>query len=131
MDTCEQLWSAYILCHTCWVNHRNILDGKLLSGRPLTRDSLLTTPQTIAPLAAEVAGLREVPSLLSLTWLSIVMPTAFAEVIALYLRRQGKLPYLWAQVFAGLAYCISSLFLAEIWRRKRKAAKAEKDLQDI
>ena len=80
--------------------------------------------QTIAPLAAEVAGLREVPSLLSLTWLAIVSPTAFAEVIALYLRRSGARPYLWAQVFAGLAYCISSLFLAELWRRKNRARHA-------
>ena len=80
--------------------------------------------QTIAPLAAEVAGLREVPSLLSLTWLAIVLPTAFAEVIALYLRRSGARPYLWAQVFAGLAYCISSLFLAELWRRKNRARHA-------
>ena len=80
----------------------------------------LTFQQTIAPLAAEVAGLREVPSLLSLSWLSIVLPTAFAEVIALYLRRRGAKPYLWAQIFAGLAYCISSLFLAELWRRKRR-----------
>lgn len=78
---------------------------------------------TIAPIAAEVAGLREVPSLLSVTWLAIVLPTAFAEVIALYLRREGAKPYLWAQVFAGLAYCISSLFLAELWRRKRREKK--------
>ncbi|GAB7357103.1 hypothetical protein MBLNU459_g7909t1 [Dothideomycetes sp. NU459] len=78
---------------------------------------------TIAPLAAEVAGLKEVPSLLSLTWLSIVLPTAFAEVIGLYLRRRGSRPYLYAQIFAGLAYCISSLFLAELWRVKRRTRR--------
>ncbi|GAB7341220.1 hypothetical protein MBLNU457_7504t1 [Dothideomycetes sp. NU457] len=77
---------------------------------------------TAGPLAAEVAGLKEVPSLLSLTWLSIVLPTAFAEVIALYLRRpdSGR-PYLYPQIFAGMAYIVSSLFLFAIWRRKRKS----------
>jgi len=81
--------------------------------------------QTASPLAAEVAGLQEVPSLLSLTWLSIVGPTAFAEVIALYLRRPGSSrPYLYPQIFAGLAYIISSLFLFELWRMKRKMRAA-------
>lgn len=75
---------------------------------------------TIGPLTAEVAGLREVPSMLSLCWISIILPTSFAEVIALYLRRSGPRPYLYPQIFAGLAFCISSLFLAELWRVKRR-----------
>lgn len=76
---------------------------------------------TIGPLAAEVAGLKEVPSLLSLSWISIILPTAFAEVIALYLRRPGAArPYLYPQLFAALSFCVSSLFLAELWRVKRK-----------
>ena len=76
---------------------------------------------TIGPLAAEVAGLKEVPSLLSLSWIAIILPTAFAEVIALYLRRPAAgRPYLYPQIFAGLTYCVSSLFLAELWRVKRQ-----------
>lgn len=35
---------------------------------------------TITPLCAEVAGLKEVPSFLSLAWLTVVLPTTFAEV---------------------------------------------------
>ena len=36
--------------------------------------------QTVAPLCAEVAGLKEVPSFLSLQWLTVVLPTTFSEV---------------------------------------------------
>ncbi|KAF2152606.1 MFS general substrate transporter [Myriangium duriaei CBS 260.36] len=75
---------------------------------------------TISPLAAEVAGIKEVPSLLSLCWLSIVLPTAFAEVIALYLRRpKSARPYLYVQLFSGITYLIAALFLLELWRMKR------------
>lgn len=75
----------------------------------------------VGPLCAEVAGLKEVPSFLSLQWLTAVLPTTFAEVIALYLRRpdMGRWGYLYAQVFAGVAYLVASAFLFELWRVKR------------
>ncbi|KAK4539680.1 hypothetical protein LTR36_010443 [Oleoguttula mirabilis] len=76
---------------------------------------------SVGPLCAEVAGLKEVPSLLSLQWLTAVLPTTFAEVIALYLRRpeMGRWTYLYPQVFAALAYLVASLFLFELLRLKR------------
>lgn len=75
---------------------------------------------TVGPLCAEVAGLKEVPSFLSLQWLTVVLPTTFAEVIGLYLRRPeaGRWGYLYPQIFAGLAYLVASLFLFELWRIK-------------
>jgi len=42
---------------------------------------------TVTPLCAEVAGLKEVPSFLSLQWLTAVLPTTFAEVCARMLDR--------------------------------------------
>ena len=83
---------------------------------------------TVGPLCAEVAGLPEVPSFLSLQWLTVVLPTTFAEAIALYLRRpkMGRWGYLYAQIFAGLSYLIGSLFLFELWRIRRKKALQEK-----
>ncbi|KAK5119258.1 hypothetical protein LTR85_007872 [Meristemomyces frigidus] len=77
---------------------------------------------TVGPLCAEVAGLHEVPSFLSLQWLTVVLPTTFAEVIALYLRRpdMGRWAYLYPQVFAALSYIVASLFLFELLRMKRK-----------
>lgn len=77
---------------------------------------------SVGPLCAEVAGLPEVPSFLSLQWLTAVLPTTFAEVIALYLRKpeMGRWAYLYPQIFAGLAYLVASLFLFELLRMKRK-----------
>ncbi|KAI7618995.1 glycoside hydrolase family 128 protein, partial [Hortaea werneckii] len=77
---------------------------------------------TIGPLCAEVAGLREVPSFLSLQWLTAVLPTTFSEVIALYLRKpeKGRWAYLYAQIFAALAYIVASMFLFELLRLKRR-----------
>ncbi|KAF7190756.1 putative transporter MCH2 [Pseudocercospora fuligena] len=83
---------------------------------------------TIGPLCAEVAGLAEVPSFLSLQWLTTVLPCTFAEVVALYLRRpsKGRWGYLYAQLFAGLSYLVASIFMFELWRIKRKQAREER-----
>jgi len=72
-------------------------------------------------LCAEIAGLKEVPSFLSLHWLTVVLPTTFAEVIALYLRRpdMGRWSYLYTQLFTGFAYLVAAGFLFELWRVKR------------
>lgn len=76
---------------------------------------------TIGPLCVEVAGLVELASLLSLSWMSVVLPTTFAEVIALELRRPGSgHDYLYSQIFAGLAYVVASGCMYELRRFKRK-----------
>ncbi|KAL1306614.1 hypothetical protein AAFC00_005295 [Neodothiora populina] len=108
-----------ICCFIIWIPANSY--GVLIFYAILAGMTIGTFWMTVAPLAAEVAGLREVPSLLSLTWLAIVLPCLFAEVIGLYIRRDGSRPYLWAQVFTGLAYIVSSLFLAALWRTKRRA----------
>ncbi|OQN99786.1 hypothetical protein B0A48_14556 [Cryoendolithus antarcticus] len=81
---------------------------------------------SIGPLCAEIAGLKEVPSFLSLCWLAVVLPTTFGEAIGLYLRRPslGRWNYLYCQVFAAVAYLVASVFLAELWR-VRRVEKAE------
>ncbi|KAH6654198.1 MFS transporter, MCP family, solute carrier family 16, member 6 [Truncatella angustata] len=77
-----------------------------------------------APLAADIVGLKELPAFLSLTWLSVVLPSAVAEVIALELRRpgHGARSYLYPQIFTGISYVLSSILLFELWRSRRKAA---------
>ncbi|KAF8536160.1 major facilitator superfamily domain-containing protein [Trichophaea hybrida] len=40
------------------------------------RERRLTGKKSIGPLCAEVAGMEQLPSLLSLSWLSVVLPTA-------------------------------------------------------
>ena len=75
----------------------------------------------VGPLCAEIAGLKEVPSFLSLHWLTVVLPTTFAEVIALYLRRpdMSRWGYVYTQLFTGFAYLVAAGFLFELWRVKR------------
>ncbi|CZR59970.1 related to protein MCH2 (monocarboxylate permease homolog) [Phialocephala subalpina] len=71
---------------------------------------------TVAPIAVEVAGLNQVPSLLSLMWLTIFLPIL---LIALKLRREGASnEYLYPQIFAGLSMILASLCLLELWRHK-------------
>ncbi|KAF2003607.1 MFS transporter, MCP family, solute carrier family 16, member 6 [Amniculicola lignicola CBS 123094] len=76
---------------------------------------------TISPLCVEVAGLKELPSLLSLSWATIILPTTFAEAIALHIRRpDAQREYLYPQIFAGLSYLLASIFMFELWRVLRR-----------
>jgi MFS family permease len=59
---------------------------------------------TIAPVAAEVFGMKELPSVLNLTWLIIALPTLFSEPIALQIVSFNGGSYLGAQLFAGFMY---------------------------
>ncbi|KAL8751709.1 MAG: hypothetical protein Q9199_006235, partial [Rusavskia elegans] len=72
---------------------------------------------TIGPLCVEVAGLQQLPPLLSLSWLTIVLPTFFSEAIALKLTRSDSgREYLYPQIFTGIAYIVASAFLFELHR---------------
>ncbi|KAK6373268.1 hypothetical protein LTS17_008287 [Exophiala oligosperma] len=74
---------------------------------------------TIAPLCAEVVELQELPSTLSLMWLTVSLPSLFSEAIALEIRLpHSSRPYLWPQIYAGLTFLISSVFMFELRRRK-------------
>ncbi|KAH9887805.1 MFS general substrate transporter [Xylariomycetidae sp. FL2044] len=59
---------------------------------------------TVAPVCAEVVGLALIPSGLSITWLVLVIPATFAEVIALSLRQEGSWGFLHCQLFTGFIY---------------------------
>ncbi|KAM0723071.1 hypothetical protein Q7P37_001271 [Cladosporium fusiforme] len=63
---------------------------------------------TVAPVAAEVVGLRDVPSALNLIWLVIVLPCTFSEPIALQIV-DGTGGYISAQVFTGFMYVAAAL----------------------
>lgn len=93
--------------------------------------------QTIGPLCVEVAGIKNLQSLLSLSWATIIIPTTskssqdvqrcqltaekVSEGVALKLRRSGSSrEYLYTQIFAGLAYIIASGFVFQLRRVKSK-----------
>ena len=61
---------------------------------------------TIAPVAAEVLGLQDLPAGLSWTWLLVVPPTTVAEAIALQLRKKDATSwiYLPPQIFTAVMY---------------------------
>ncbi|KAI1254804.1 hypothetical protein MGN70_002864 [Eutypa lata] len=59
---------------------------------------------TLAPVCAEVVGLALIPSAMSLTFLVLVLPATFAEVIGLSLKKSGPRAYLDVQVFTGFMY---------------------------
>ncbi|KAK4551798.1 hypothetical protein LTR86_010884 [Recurvomyces mirabilis] len=58
---------------------------------------------TVAPVTAEVVGLRDVPAALNLIWLFIVLPSTFSEPIALEIVA-GTGSYLGTQLFTGFMY---------------------------
>lgn len=63
---------------------------------------------TIAPLSAEVCGLKHVPSALNLMWLVISMPTLFSEPIALEIVA-GTGSYIGTQLFVAFMYIAGGL----------------------
>ncbi|KAK0656417.1 major facilitator superfamily domain-containing protein [Cercophora newfieldiana] len=72
----------------------------------------------VAPVGAEVVGLSLLPACLSIYWLVLVLPSTFAEVIALALKNPGVNGYVDVQIFAGLMYAASflSIWLLRSWK---------------
>ena len=86
---------------------------------------------TIAPVTAEVMGLKRVPSALSIVWLWLVLPTTFSEPIALEIRNFDR-NYLGAQFFAGFMYIAAAtcVWFLRAWKiGEIERMTAEKDDQ--
>lgn len=70
---------------------------------------------------------------LSISWLVLVIPSTFAEVIALGLRRPGPQGYVHVQVFIGVMYIGAAFFcwLLRAWKvqelRKPHLSKGERE----
>ncbi|KAJ5138639.1 uncharacterized protein N7515_003487 [Penicillium bovifimosum] len=76
---------------------------------------------TVSPVLAEIIGIRDLPSGLSITWLVLVIPCTVSEPIALELRSHvagGGTSYLHVQIFTGFMYLAASicLWLVRGWR---------------
>ena len=72
---------------------------------------------TIAPVSAEVVGLKDLPAALSITWLNLVLPDTFSEPIALEITAHTG-SYLGAQLFVGSMYMAAAacLWLLKAWK---------------
>ncbi|CAN9227214.1 unnamed protein product [Alternaria alternata] len=82
------------------------------------------------PLCVEVAGIKNLQSLLSLSWAAVVIPATVSEGIALKLRRPGSSrEYLYTQIFASLSYIIASGFMFQLRRVKQRQAQQQHQVQ--
>ncbi|KAL1868733.1 hypothetical protein Daus18300_005867 [Diaporthe australafricana] len=72
----------------------------------------------VAPVGVEVVGLQLLPSVMSVTWLVLVLPATFAEVIGLSLVQPGKDGYLHVQVYTGAMFvaAFAALWALRIWK---------------
>lgn len=113
---------------------------------------------TIAPVGAEVVGLKELPSALSIVWIFLVIPTTckshpflsisantrrpmtdmypVSEPVALELRQKSGNIYLHAQIYTGFMYlaaamCMWGLRVWKIGQIELIAAEQQKRPQDI
>ncbi|KAJ6171036.1 hypothetical protein N7470_000103 [Penicillium chermesinum] len=74
-----------------------------------------------SPVLAEIIGLRDLPSGLSLAWLWLVPPCTVSEAIALELRRptaNGGTSYLHVQLYVGFVYigAAACLWVVRAWK---------------
>jgi predicted MFS family arabinose efflux permease len=102
---------AGVLCFVFWIFARDF--GAVIAFTIIQGTICGTFFNTVAPVGAEVVGLVELPSALSIAWISIVLPGLFGEPIALQLKTEGYSGdrYLHAQIFAGCMFFAASICL--------------------
>ncbi|CAG8918133.1 unnamed protein product [Penicillium salamii] len=68
---------------------------------------------TVSPVLVEIIGIRDLPSGLSITWITLVSPCTVSEAIALQLRSSSGAgtSYLRVQLFTGFMYIAAALCL--------------------
>ncbi|KAI4870470.1 MFS general substrate transporter [Hypoxylon rubiginosum] len=89
---------------------------------------------TVAPICAEVVGLALIPSALTMTWLVLVLPSTFAEVIGLSLRRPGPEGYQDVQLLTGSLYIGAFIFgwLLRAWKVwELKQVRLDKEQREL
>ena len=96
-----------LVCYIIWIFAKSY--GVLIFFAILVGTVSGTFWTMISPVAAEVVGLVELPSALSVTWIALVIPTTFAEAIALALKRKTGDVYLDAQAFTASMYMCAAL----------------------
>ncbi|PNS19955.1 hypothetical protein CAC42_7922 [Sphaceloma murrayae] len=81
----------------------------------------------IAPVSAEVVGLKHVPSALNIIWIVLSVPSTFSEPIGLEIVGFNGGAYLGAQVFTGVMYIAAAgcVLLLRGWKIGEMRAVAE------
>ncbi|KAH7142672.1 major facilitator superfamily domain-containing protein [Dactylonectria estremocensis] len=81
---------------------------------------------TVAPVMVEVIGLENLPSGLTLLWLTLVLPSTFSEPIALQ-TVVGTGNYIGAQLFTGLVFIAAAICMGLLrgWKIGQAKGNAE------
>lgn len=123
-----------VLCFAVWIPAKDY--GVLIFFAIVGGTVAGTFWTTIAPVCVEVVGLTELPSALSIVWLTLVLPTTFSEPIALRLRQSSGNLYLHAQIYAGFMYigaagCMWFLRAWKIGQLEKTASEQGKSLNEV
>ncbi|MCJ1223549.1 Tubulin beta chain (Beta tubulin) [Toensbergia leucococca] len=123
-----------LLCFVVWIFAKTF--GVLIFFAIIVGTLAGTFWTTIAPVGAEVVGLKELPSALSITWVVLVLPTTFSEPIGLKLRKTSGDVYLYAQIFTGFMYIAAALcmWFLRAWKvgeLEQIAAEHNKSLESV
>ena len=86
---------------------------------------------TVTPVLAEVVGMKRLPSSFGVICLALVVPTTFAEPIALEIVTASG--YLTAQVFVGCMFLLAgaSTWLLRSWKINEVELKAARERQQL
>ena len=142
-------FTAGLFCLVIWIFAKSF--GTLIFFSVIVGTVAGTFWTTIGPVGAEVVGLKELPSALSIVWIFLVLPTtckstfkglqtAFAdrrwvvsEPIALQLRQQSGNVYLHAQIYTGLMYMAAAfcMWLLRAWKIGQAEAIAAEEKKQI
>lgn len=103
-----------ILCLALWVPAKTY--GLLLAFALIAGTACGTFWGCIVPVVAEVTGLQRMQSAFFMVCLPLVVPTIFAQPVALGLKSSSG--YLTSQVFVGCAYLVaaSSMWALRSWK---------------
>ncbi|KAI1133073.1 major facilitator superfamily transporter [Nemania abortiva] len=89
---------------------------------------------TVSPICAEIVGIAMIPSALSISWLVLVIPATFAEVIGLSLRTPGTWGYRNVQLFSGFLYVGAFIFgwILRAWKVwELEQARLDKEQREL
>lgn len=142
---------AGLLSFVCWIFAKSY--GSLIICSLLLGCVCGTFWSTIGPVAAEVVGLKELPSSLSILWVLLAFPATGkdffkflytivyfltllalgAEPIALSLRRKTGNQYIDTQIFTGAMYCGGAIcmWLLRSWKDHNIVQKYEGSQTDM
>lgn len=111
-------WICAFLVFALWIPAHSY--GMLITFALLVGMTVGTFWSAVSPVLAEVAGLVELGSILGSIFLALVIPTTFAEAIAMQLARGTSSfgDFLTSQIFVGCMFVIGalSLFLLRSWK---------------